>query len=184
MAELRLIFDAAGQRWEGVILPIDQWAVLDAYGDLLSVAYSESGALAGFVFDLDPTNAGFGAALDQIRDLFGDIVAAGPAVATLHRGFDPVRGWRAMVRFVADPTVPVARQRISATLRLEGSTTRDNFEGVALTRSPSGGTRLYLISDDNAAESQRTLLLAFDWVPPPPPPALPPKPAKKPVRKR
>lgn len=76
MAELRLIFDAAGQRWEGVILPIDQWAVLDAYGDLLSVAYSESGALAGFVFDLDPTNAGFGAALDQIRDLFGDIVAA------------------------------------------------------------------------------------------------------------
>ena len=95
-----------------------------------------------------------------------------------------MRGWRAIVRFVADPTVPVSRQRISATLRLEGSTIRDNFEGVALTRSPSGGTRLYLISDDNATDSQRTLLLAFDWVPPPPPPALPPKPAKKPVRKR
>ncbi|AZS20122.1 MULTISPECIES: esterase-like activity of phytase family protein [unclassified Caulobacter] len=110
---------------------------------------------------------------------------AGPAVATLHRGFDPVRGWRAIVRFVSDPTVPTARQRISATLRLEGSTTRDNIEGVALTRSPSGGTRLYLISDDNAAETQRTLLLAFDWSPPPLPPALPPKPARKsPIRKR
>lgn len=109
---------------------------------------------------------------------------AGPAIATLHRGFDPVRGWRAMVRFVADPTVPTARQRISATLRLEGSTTRDNIEGVALTRSPTGGTRLYLISDDNAAEGQRTLLLAFDWTPPPLPPPLPPKPVKKkPVRK-
>lgn len=110
---------------------------------------------------------------------------AGPAVATLHRGFDPVRGWRAIVRFMSDPTVPTARQRISATLRLEGSTTRDNIEGVALTRSPSGGTRLYLVSDDNAAETQRTLLLAFDWTPPPLPPALPPKPVKKkPVRKR
>lgn len=110
---------------------------------------------------------------------------AGPAVATLHRGFDPVRGWRAMIRFVSDPTVPTARQRVSATLRLEGSTTRDNIEGVALTRSPSGGTRLYLISDDNAAETQRTLLLAFDWTPPPLPPALPPKLAKKsPTRKR
>ena len=110
---------------------------------------------------------------------------AGPAVATLHRGFDPVRGWRAMVRFVSDPTVPTARQRVSATLRLEGSTTRDNIEGVALTRSPSGGTRLYLVSDDNGAETQRTLLLAFDWTPPPLPPALPPKPAKKsPTRKR
>lgn len=108
----------------------------------------------------------------------------GAAVATLHRGFDPVRGWRAIVRFISDPTQPLARQRTSASLRFDGAMPRDNFEGVALTRSPSGGTRLYVISDDGAIGNQRTLLLAFDWTPPPPPPAPPPKPAKKPVRKR
>lgn len=108
----------------------------------------------------------------------------GAAIATLHRGFDPVRGWRAMVRFISDPTQPAAKQRTTASLRFEGAMPRDNFEGVALTRSPSGGTRVYVVSDDQAIGNQRTLLLAFDWTPPPPPAPLPPKPVKKPVRKR
>lgn len=109
----------------------------------------------------------------------------GAAVATLHRGFDPVRGWRAIVRFISDPALPAARQRASGHLRLEGPLVRGNFEGLALTRSPSGGTRVYLLSDDGAPGDQRTLLLAFDWTPPPPPPPPPAKPVrKKPVRKR
>lgn len=112
--------------------------------------------------------------------LTGFAAFGGGAVATLHRGYDPIRGWRAIVRFISDPTKPAAQQRITAALHLEGSLIRDNFEGLALTRSPSGGTRLYVVSDDQAVgNNQRTLLLAFDWVAPPSPPPLPPKPAKK-----
>jgi hypothetical protein len=44
-------------------------------------------------------------------------------------------------------------------LKLPGTT--DNFEGVAAERRGQG-TRLYLVSDDNANPAQRTLLLAFD----------------------
>ena len=113
----------------------------------------------------------------------------GTAVATLHRGYDPIRGWRAVVRFISDPTLPLARQRTSAALHIDGALPRDNFEGLAVTGppagAPAGATRLYLISDDGAvSNSQRTLLLAFDWVAPPAPAPLPPKPARKPVRKR
>jgi hypothetical protein len=117
---------------------------------------------------------------------------AGTAVATLHRGYDPIRGWRAVVRFISDPTLPPARQRTIAALHIDGAMPRDNFEGLALAGpppgAPPGATRLYLISDDGAVgKNQRTLLLAFDWVAPPAPPPLPAKPAKpakKPVRRR
>lgn len=75
MADIRLIFDSVGQRWEGVILPVDQWTSLDEYNDVLSIAYGQSGALAGFVFDLGSTSATTTAALERIRELFGEIVA-------------------------------------------------------------------------------------------------------------
>lgn len=39
----------------------------------------------------------------------------------------------------------------------------DNFEGLAIDRS-SGGTRLWLVSDDNFQKPFRTVLLALDWV--------------------
>lgn len=107
----------------------------------------------------------------------------GQAIATLHRGYDPIRGWRAIVRFIADPLASAAKQRHTASLHLDGTTTRDNFEGLALSASPSGATRIYLLSDDGAVSAnQRTLLLAFDWTPPPPPPPMPP--IRKPVRRR
>lgn len=37
----------------------------------------------------------------------------------------------------------------------------DNFEGIAAVATP-GGTRLYLLSDDNGSARQKTLLMAFD----------------------
>lgn len=40
--------------------------------------------------------------------------------------------------------------------------TIDNFEGVAARRLPDGRVRLYVISDDNFASSQRTLLMVYD----------------------
>ena len=51
----------------------------------------------------------------------------------------------------------------------------DNFEALAVHRTPSGETRLTLISDDNFSRLQRTLLLQFALAPgqplPPDPPA-------------
>jgi hypothetical protein len=41
--------------------------------------------------------------------------------------------------------------------------TVDNFEGLAAVPRADGGFRFYLLSDDNASATQRTLLLAFDW---------------------
>lgn len=107
----------------------------------------------------------------------------GQSVASLFRAYDPIRGWRGQVRFVIDPRAPAARQYLAATLTLDGAVTRDNFEGIALSKSPSGATRIYILSDDNDAPTERTLLMAFDWTAPPPPPPAPPKP-KKPVRRR
>ena len=107
----------------------------------------------------------------------------GQSVASLFRAYDPIRGWRGQVRFVIDPRAPAAKQYLAATLNLEGATTRDNFEGIALARSPSGATRIYILSDDNDTPLERTLLMAFDWTAPPPPPPAPPKPAK-PARRR
>jgi hypothetical protein len=46
-------------------------------------------------------------------------------------------------------------------LKFPGTT--DNFEGLAAV-AHNGGTRLYILSDDNASKKQRTLLLAFDVV--------------------
>jgi len=41
----------------------------------------------------------------------------------------------------------------------------DNFEGITATRLPDGTVRLYIISDDNFSDRQRTLLMAFDVSP-------------------
>jgi hypothetical protein len=40
--------------------------------------------------------------------------------------------------------------------------TIDNYEGIAARRLPDGRIRLYVISDNNFASRQRTLLMAFD----------------------
>lgn len=40
----------------------------------------------------------------------------------------------------------------------------DNLEGVSIRPLSGGGSRLFLISDDNYSEDQQTLLLVFDWI--------------------
>lgn len=50
-------------------------------------------------------------------------------------------------------------------LTLARPATVDNTEGVAALPHPDGTIRFYLLSDDNFAANQRTLLLAFDWHP-------------------
>lgn len=90
----------------------------------------------------------------------------GPAIAILYRAFDPVRGARATVRIVHEPLRARPAPQVLDSFTLDGALTRDNFEGLALVRNEKNGARLYLLSDDNFSGSQRTLLLAFDWVPP------------------
>ena len=74
----------------------------------------------------------------------------------VQRSFRPPVDVRAQVRRLAiDGTLgPVL-----ITLKLPGTT--DNFEGIAAV-ARGGGTRLYILSDDNDNPAQRTLLLAFD----------------------
>jgi hypothetical protein len=84
----------------------------------------------------------------------------GGRVAYLLRAWDPVRGSRILLRIVG----PKGDQE--GQLELAAPLTVDNFEGVAAVPNRDGRVRFYLISDDNFASSQRTLLLAFDWQPP------------------
>lgn len=80
-------------------------------------------------------------------------------------------GWFVLQRSFSQPADVRARIRrmapdgtlgpVLVELKFPGTT--DNFEGLAAI-SRNGGTRLYILSDDNASRQQRTLLLAFDIV--------------------
>jgi hypothetical protein len=74
----------------------------------------------------------------------------------VERRYSPPFDMRGRVRRLAPDGTPGP---ILVELKLPGTT--DNFEGVAAERRGQG-TRLYLLSDDNANPTQRTLLLAFD----------------------
>ena len=81
----------------------------------------------------------------------------GGRTAYLLRAFDEQRGSRITLKILRSTTV-VARMDIARPL------TVDNFEGLAAVPR-TDGIRFYLLSDDNYSDSQRTLLLAFDWRP-------------------
>lgn len=82
---------------------------------------------------------------------------------------DPAGGWFVVERYYSPPLDMRARVRhLSSTgvlstplIELRGPASVDNFEGIAAVSTPNG-TRLYLLSDDNANPLQKTLLLAFD----------------------
>ena len=76
--------------------------------------------------------------------------------AYLLRAFDEKRGNRNSLQ-VFRGTAMIARMDLAPPMSV------DNFEGLAAVRRADGGIRFYLISDDNAAARQRTILLAFDW---------------------
>ena len=86
------------------------------------------------------------------------------AIAYLLRAWDPLQGPRVSIVVRKD-------RREIARLDLARPYTVDNFEGLEAVAGPDGSIRFYLISDDNFAAVQRTLLLAFDWKPAPQGPA-------------
>jgi len=78
-------------------------------------------------------------------------------------------GWFVVERFYEPPLdMRVRVRRLSPEgslstplIQLRPPASTDNFEGIAAVAT-STGTRIYLLSDDNANPLQRTLLLAFD----------------------
>lgn len=81
---------------------------------------------------------------------------AGQGFLVVQRSFAPPVDARAQVRRMAPDG---ALGPVLVELKLPGTT--DNFEGIAAV-ARDGGVRLYILSDDNGSEKQRTLLLAFD----------------------
>lgn len=116
-----------------------------------------------------------------------DLVADGDQVRafSLHRGFDQLTGnaivisetvFRSEQGATLQPARNVDESGERARTRFAPTTSRrlaelgaalnnvDNFEGIAVARSDGGGLRIYIISDDNFSERQRTLLMVFDLV--------------------
>lgn len=92
--------------------------------------------------------------LDRLPD--GGFVA-------LERFYAPVIGARARItRFAEDASTEDAVIEPEELARLAPPMPVDNFEGISAVRMPDGATRLYIVSDDNFSDRQRTLLLAFD----------------------
>jgi hypothetical protein len=81
----------------------------------------------------------------------------------LHHSYIPGIGSRIILTIVGDPFFD---KTVIGRLAMGPSTTVDNFEGVAVVPRADGSWRLYLLSDDNFNDRQRTILLAFDWTPP------------------
>jgi hypothetical protein len=104
----------------------------------------------------------------QLRDGFSltglDRLPNGDFIA-IERFYAPVIGARARVaRFSAAELVAGATIRPRRLAEIAPPLAVDNFESVAAVPLPNGGTRLYIVSDDNMSDRQRTLLLAFDIV--------------------
>lgn len=88
----------------------------------------------------------------------------GQTIALLARSFSPERGVRIVVRLVGRAAIESASAPLLDELVLNEPLTRDNFEGIAIVNGrQSGVLRIYLLSDNNFSDSQKTYLLAFDW---------------------
>ena len=64
----------------------------------------------------------------------------------------------------ADSIRPGAVLEARELARFEGSLTVDNFEGIDVGEGPDGETLIYLVSDDNFHDFQRSLLMMFELV--------------------
>ncbi len=93
-------------------------------------------------------------ALDRLPD--GDFIA-------LERFYAPVLGARARIaRFSEQDLSTGGSIETTELARIAAPAPVDNFEAIAAIAMPDGATRVYVLSDDNFSNRQRTLLLAFD----------------------
>lgn len=101
---------------------------------------------AGWTGEVAPNPAGYAfVGLDTVA------VGGGEETFWLFRSYDPIRGNRNVIKWGDGQEIVITRPMIT-----------DNFEGIAAEPRPDGSVRLWVISDDNFSDKQRTLLLAFD----------------------
>lgn len=97
-------------------------------------------------------------ALDRLPD--GGFIA-------LERFYAPVIGSRARITMFPEASLAASERTVPARelAAFVAPLALDNFEGIATQRMPDGAVRLYIMSDDNFSDRQRTLLYAFDVSP-------------------
>jgi len=107
-----------------------------------------------------PLQAGYSlTSLDRLPD--GGFVA-------LERFYAPVIGARARITMFSEESLSARAEVLPNVVELAHIAPPmpvDNFEGIASRRMPDGVTRIYIVSDDNFSQRQRTLLYAFDLLP-------------------
>jgi hypothetical protein len=87
-------------------------------------------------------------------------------VLLLERWYHRIGGVAVRVRRLSRESIRAgARLKGEEVVRIDPSIEIDNFEGLAVRVDPVGGTLLYMISDDNYSQLQRTLLLQFHLPP-------------------
>lgn len=83
-------------------------------------------------------------------------------VVLLERGYSPAAGVAVRVSRVAGSELTAGATLDGRALgELRPPLTVDNFEGIAARRGAAGESLIYLVSDDNFSDKQRTLLLMF-----------------------
>jgi hypothetical protein len=132
----------------------DPWAGADAYAVGAEVSGDTWTCHAG------STSCIQGPSVDKPEEFGLVAMKRLPAEQTAYllRAFDEARGIRISLKIFRATT-------LIAVMDMAPPMTVDNFEGLAAVPRTDGGVRFYLISDDNASSTQRTLLLAFDWRP-------------------
>ena len=70
-----------------------------------------------------------------------------------------------LLRLEAADLTPGSRLQPIELARIEPPATIDNMEAVAIGTGPGGETLIYLLSDDNYSQTQRTLLMQFELAP-------------------
>ncbi len=109
------------------------------------------------------TTPGFGFGLTGF-----DTTSTG-ALLVLYRQYIPMRGVTAVIGYVPAEEIETAGQgavitpRELARLEPDGPIPTDNFEGIAAAAGSDGGTLIWIVSDDNFNDDQRTLLYAFSF---------------------
>jgi len=87
-------------------------------------------------------------------------------VLLLERSASLFGGFAARLSVIGAATIaPGARLAGQELAIIENPLPVDNFEGIAARRAPDGSVLIYLLSDDNFNEMERTLLLQFRWRP-------------------
>lgn len=82
----------------------------------------------------------------------------------LERFYAPIIGARARIMYWPDSALaePGEIEGAEELALLAPPLLLDNFEAIATVRRADGGVRIYIASDDNMSDRQRTLLYAFD----------------------